>query len=53
MKELDAMIDRFLKDTGALAPKPNPKYDATAARELTPKQAERRAARRAGQPSND
>jgi arylsulfatase A-like enzyme len=53
VKELDAMIDRFLKDTGALAPKPNPKYDATAARELTPKQVQRRAARRAGQAAND
>src|SRR5687768_7733316 len=53
VKELDAMIDRFLKDTGALAPKPNPKYDATAAREPTPRQAERRAARRAGQPAEE
>ena len=30
MKELDAMIDGFLKDTGGLTPKPNPKYDAAA-----------------------
>jgi hypothetical protein len=49
VKELDAKIDGFLKDTGALAPKPNPQYDATAARELTPKQAARRAARRGGE----
>ena len=45
--ELDARIDAFLKDTGALTPKPNPKYDPTAARELKPKQAQRRAARQA------
>jgi arylsulfatase A-like enzyme len=43
MKELDAKIDRFLKDTGALIPKPNPKYDATAPR----------AARRAGGSANE
>lgn len=32
VKELDAMIDRFLKDTGALFPKPNPAYKPTAAK---------------------
>jgi arylsulfatase A-like enzyme len=26
VKELDALIDGFIKDTGALAPKPNPAY---------------------------
>ena len=31
VKELDALIDGFLKDTGALAPKPNPAYRKTAA----------------------
>jgi hypothetical protein len=30
VKVLDAMIDRFLKDTDALTPKANPKQDATA-----------------------
>jgi arylsulfatase A-like enzyme len=53
VKELDALIDGFLKDTGALIPKPNPKYDPSAPRELTPRQAQRRAARRAGQPDKD
>ena len=30
--ELSAMIDQFMLDTGALAPKPNPAYNAAAAR---------------------
>lgn len=30
VKELDALIDGFLKDTGALVPVPNPAYRATA-----------------------
>ncbi|MEW6303768.1 MAG: sulfatase [Verrucomicrobiota bacterium] len=32
VKELDALIDQFLKDTKALAPKPNPDYQPGAAR---------------------
>lgn len=28
VKELDALIDQFVKDTGALYPKPNPDYNA-------------------------
>lgn len=31
VKELDALIDGFLKDTGALYPHPNPAYDSTKA----------------------
>jgi len=31
VKELDALIDRFLADTDALVPKPNPAYNPTAA----------------------
>jgi len=31
VKELDALIDRFLADTKALVPKPNPAYNPTAA----------------------
>ncbi|MBM4079478.1 MAG: N-acetylgalactosamine 6-sulfate sulfatase, partial [Planctomycetes bacterium] len=31
VKELDALIDKFLKDTGAVVPIPNPKYDPKAA----------------------
>ncbi len=31
VKELDALIDRFLKETNALTPIPNPKYDPVAA----------------------
>ena len=31
VKELDAMMDQFLKDTGATFPKPNPAYRAGAA----------------------
>ena len=31
VKELDALIDGFVKDTGALYPKPNPAYDPKAA----------------------
>ncbi|MFW6161920.1 MAG: sulfatase [Planctomycetota bacterium] len=31
VKELDALIDRFLADTSALVPKPNPAYDPAAA----------------------
>jgi arylsulfatase A-like enzyme len=27
VRELDGLIDRFIEDTGALAPKPNPGYD--------------------------
>ena len=30
VKELDALIDQFVKDTGALVPKPNPNFDAAA-----------------------
>lgn len=29
VKELDALIDGFLKDTGALYPRPNPEYNGT------------------------
>ncbi len=32
VKELDALIDRFLRDTNAVLPKPNPQYDPTAKR---------------------
>lgn len=32
VKELDALIERFLKDTRAALPKPNPKYDPNAKR---------------------
>lgn len=32
VKQLDALIDRFIQDTGALAPKPNPAYKPAAAR---------------------
>lgn len=32
VKQLDALIDGFIQDTGALAPIPNPDYDALAAR---------------------
>ncbi len=31
VRELDALIDKFLKDTGALLPIPNPDYDPAAA----------------------
>ena len=31
VKELDALIDRFLADTAAVVPKPNPAYNPTAA----------------------
>lgn len=31
VKELDALIDQFIKDTGALYPKPNPDFNAAAA----------------------
>ena len=31
VKELNALIDGFLKDTGALYPRPNPAYDSSAA----------------------
>jgi len=31
VKELDALIDQFVKDTGALYPKPNPAFNADAA----------------------
>lgn len=30
VKELDALIDQFVRDTGALVPKPNPNFDADA-----------------------
>jgi arylsulfatase A-like enzyme len=33
--ELDALIDGFIRDTGALAPKPNPAYRAQKSTELT------------------
>jgi arylsulfatase A-like enzyme len=36
VKDLDALIDRFLKDTGALTPKPNPKYHAPQGEGLMP-----------------
>lgn len=36
VKELNALIDVFFKDTGALAPKPNPNYKPTAARPTNP-----------------
>ena len=39
VKELDALIDGFLRDTGALAPVPNPNYRASAAAELPRKAA--------------
>lgn len=29
VKELDALIDQFVKDTGALVPKPNPSFNST------------------------
>jgi hypothetical protein len=32
VKELDALIDGFLKDTGALYPRPNPAYKPVAAK---------------------
>jgi len=32
VKELDALIDRFIEETGALAPKPNPAYNPAVAR---------------------
>jgi len=32
VKQLDALIDRFIKDTGALAPKPNPAYNPATAK---------------------
>jgi len=35
-RELNALIDGFLKDTGALVPKPNPAYKPTAARPANP-----------------
>jgi arylsulfatase A-like enzyme len=35
VKELDAMLDQFLKDTGATFPKPNPAYRAGAAASST------------------
>ena len=53
VKELDGMIDRFLKDTGALTPKANPAYDATARRERPPRQADQSDTQRTEQPSND
>jgi len=31
VKELDALIDKFIADTGAIVPKPNPAYDPTVA----------------------
>lgn len=36
VKELDALIDGFLKDTGALVPKPNPAFKPTTARPVNP-----------------
>lgn len=33
VRELDGLIDGFLRDTGALAPRPNPNYQAGAAKE--------------------
>jgi len=30
VKQLDALIDRHLKEIGALVPKPNPRYDPNA-----------------------
>ena len=35
VKQLDALIDRFIADTGALAPKPNPACNPAAAKEQT------------------
>jgi arylsulfatase A-like enzyme len=32
VKQLDALIDRFIEDTGALAPKPNPAYNPATAK---------------------
>jgi arylsulfatase A-like enzyme len=32
VRHLDGLIDRFLEDTGALAPKPNPAYNAAASK---------------------
>lgn len=37
VRELDALIDRFLADTGATSPLPNPAYQATAVRTVRPK----------------
>jgi len=37
VKELDALIDGFLADTGALYPRPNPAYKADALQGLVPK----------------
>ena len=34
VKELDALIDGFLKDTGALYPRPNPAYKPVAAKNI-------------------
>ncbi|MCL5271678.1 MAG: sulfatase [bacterium] len=34
VKELDALIDGYLKDSGAVLPVPNPKYDPAAAADL-------------------
>jgi hypothetical protein len=31
VEQLDALIELFLRDTGALLPKPNPDYDSAAA----------------------
>ncbi len=40
VKELDALIDGFLTDTGATYPRPNPAYQPTAARPANPKAAD-------------
>ena len=37
VKELDALIDGFLADTGATYPRPNPKFEAAAAKPANPK----------------
>jgi arylsulfatase A-like enzyme len=44
VKELDALIDTFLADTGATYPRPNPAYKPTGAKPANPKAAARAAA---------